>query len=85
MKLNNMKLNRKTNNENKEKTKKNAPFHVTSLGTAKSHDAIFAQNIQRQRIHALLVDDDEAFVVAVTHALLKLHQFAALVVGKFPF
>lgn len=40
------------------------PFHVAPLGTAKGHDALASEHVERKRVNALLVDNDKRLVSA---------------------
>lgn len=58
-------------------------LHVSSLGTTKSENAVLGQNIQRQRIDALLVDNDKVLLaISSTEFLLQFDNLLQLGVDE---
>ena len=63
----------------------NLPLHVATLSTTQGDNAVFAQNVQRQWVDTLLVNDNETLLVAIANFLFELDNLADLFVGELAF
>mmetsp|Transcript_16185 Transcript_16185/g.48159 ORF Transcript_16185/g.48159 Transcript_16185/m.48159 type:complete len:534 (-) Transcript_16185:26-1627(-) len=57
------------------------PLHVALLGAPQRHDALLGQQVQRQRVDALLVDEHKRLVGRVAHLALEVDDPANALVG----
>eukprot|EP00050_Salpingoeca_kvevrii_P005914 m.286375 g.286375 ORF g.286375 m.286375 type:complete len:459 (-) comp11562_c0_seq1:314-1690(-) len=57
-------------------------LHVAALGTAQCRNALLGKHVERDGIHSLLVDDNEALVRAIADFLLELDDLADAVIDK---
>lgn len=58
-------------------------FHVSSLSTSQGENPVLGQDIEREWINTLLIDDDKALVRVAAHLLLELNNLLQLVVHEF--
>ena len=68
-----------------------APLHVPPLRAAEGEDAVLREDVQTERVDALLVDDDKVLLLLVrahrlvAYKVLELDNLPALRVGEAPF
>ena len=65
-------------------TGKGDTLTIAALGSPDADDVVAGKDFQRGRVDALLVDDNEVLVSAVTETLLQLDNFHDAVVGELP-
>merc|ERR1711939_419185 len=57
-------------------------LEIALLTAPEANDALFGEHVERERVDALLVDDDKGLAVAVAHLSLKLDDLPHLVVDE---